>query len=305
MERTVLLAGAGTPVGRATAERFCEAEWTVFAAARDEAGRDRLPDRDGLRRETIDVTDRRDVARVVERVTDETDRVDALVTLPGQRRLGPFEEVSPAALDRQLDVTVRGYHRLVRAVLPELRRREDGTVVTVTSAAARASFPGGGAYAGATAAVSAAADAVRTEVADDGISVVEVAPGPIGGHPDATGERADGERAAANGERADAGSTTDGDPAGSAATDGGVGDDERTGVYESVYGLLDDWTAIGPDNPVAVSPEAVADAIVNAASATEPAPRYPVGRLARIADVAPVLPRWLTEAGWSIARRFG
>lgn len=274
MERTVLVTGAATPVGRASVERFAGEEWTVYAAATGGSADD-LPD--GVRQETLDVTDRRDVARVVERMTDETDRVDALVTFPGRRQLGPLEDVAPDAVGRQLDTTVGGYHRLVRAVLPEMRRRSDGAIVTVTSAAARAPFPGGGAYAGATAAVAAASRSLRHEV-PDGIDVVQVEPGPIGrGEPT---ERTDEAAVAA---------------------DGG----ERTAAYEGVYDLLDDWAMLGTDNPLAVSPEAVADTVLNAASATEPAARYPVGPVAQAAGFARFLPSWVVDAGWSIARRLG
>lgn len=278
MERTVLVTGAATPVGRATAERFAGEGWTVYAAARGEW--DDPPAHDAIRTDTIDVTDERDVTRVVERLTDETDRVDALVTFPGGRQLGPLEDCSSGAVGRQLNTTVGGYHRLVRAVLPEMRTSGDGTILAVTSAAARLPFPGGGVYAGATAAVTAASESLRHEV-PDGIDVVTVEPGPIGS------------------ETADATTTVSEQTA--HATDGSG----RTAAYDPVYGLLDDWSAIGPDNPAAVSPEAVADTILNAASATEPAARYPVGVIAQAATLAQFLPSWVTDAGWSLARRFG
>ncbi|MFB6193910.1 MAG: SDR family NAD(P)-dependent oxidoreductase [Halobaculum sp.] len=267
MERTVLVTGASSAVGRATAEAFCDEEWTVYAAVREEGVT--LPDRGGLRQETLDVTDPRDVARVIERITDETDRIDALVTLPGRAVLGPLEDTPTATVTAAFDHTLFGYHRLLREVLPEMRDRENGTVVTVTSAAASTAFPGGGVHAGTQTALAAATDALRRETS--ALDVVRVEAGPVadGGAPHAT------------------------DP------------DDRTDAYESVYGLVDDWGKLGPDNPLSVAPEAVADVIVNAASATQPATRYPVGPVAQLAGLARLLPGWLTDAGWRLARRLG
>ena len=277
MERTVLVTGASSAVGRATVERFCDEEWTVYAGASDASA---IPDRDGVRRETLDVTDRRDVARVVERITDETDRVDALVTLPGRAALGPLENAETAGVAAAFDRTVFAYHRLLRAVLPEMRAREDGTVVTVTTAAASSAFPGGGVHAGAQSALASATDALRREL--PAIDVVRVETGPVAvSEPERT-----------SGAAGDADSVT---------ADGGT----QTDAYEQVYDLVDDWGKLGPDNPVAVAPGAVADVIVNAASATQPAARYPVGPVARLAGLARVLPTWVTDAGWRLVHRFG
>jgi NAD(P)-dependent dehydrogenase (short-subunit alcohol dehydrogenase family) len=272
MERTVIVTGSSSGIGRATVEAFLDEQWTVYATARDTDDLDEFRGREGCRVDSLDVTVDDDVQRVVERVTDETDRVDCVVNNAGYGQLGPVEDVPVERVREQYDVNVLGPHRLVRAVLPEMRRQSDGTVINVTSTAARVPFPGGGVYSGSKAALQATTEALRAEVADEGIDVVEVEPGPV--------ETAFRERATAEIEGID-----------------------RSDGYEPFYALFEDYAAVGGGGPLAVEPTAVAAEIVDAASSTDPAPRYPVGPVARAASLAPFLPQWARLLVWSTIRR--
>lgn len=272
MERTALVTGCSSGIGRATVEAFLDEEWTVYATARDTDDLAEFQGRDGCRVDELDVTVADDVARVVERVIDETERVDCLVNNAGYAQLGPVEDVPTERVVRQYDVNVYGPLRLMRRVLPEMRRRGDGTVVNVTSVAARVPFPGGGVYSGSKAALSATGEALRAEVADDGVDVVEVEPGPV---------------ATAFDDRA------------SAEAD----DLDRTDAYESVYGLFEDLDAVGGGGPLAVPPETVAAEIVEAAVSTDPAARYPVGPVARAATLSGFLPAWARTRLWGLLTR--
>ncbi|PSP52055.1 oxidoreductase, partial [Halobacteriales archaeon QH_1_68_42] len=89
------------------------------------------------------------------------------------------EDVPLDALHDQFDVNVYGAHRMVRAVLPHMRRRERGTVVTISSPQARVATAGGGPYAASKAAVESLSDALRVEADEYDIDVVVVEPGPV------------------------------------------------------------------------------------------------------------------------------
>lgn len=273
MERTVLVTGSSSGIGRATVEAFLDEEWTVYATARDTDDITDLGELENCRIDSLDVTDEDDIQRVVERVTDEMDRVDCLVNNAGYGQLGPVEDVSVDAAREQYEVNVFGPHRLLREILPEMRRQEDGTVVNVTSVVAQVPFPGGGVYAGSKAALSRMGEAMRAEVEAFGIDVVEIEPGPVDTQFD---DRAQSE----------------------------IDGIERSGAYDAFYDLFEDWDAVGGgDGPLSVPAETVADEIVNAASATDPAPRYPVGPVARAATFAPFLPAWARTWIWSLVRR--
>ncbi|GAB3319156.1 SDR family oxidoreductase [Haloplanus rallus] len=269
--KTVLITGCSSGIGRATAEAFLDADWEVYATARNPADVERLGDR-GCTVATLDVTEDDDVDRVVDRILDDHGRIDCLVNNAGYAQFGPIEDVPVEAVHRQFDVNVYGAHRLTRAVLPHMRRRREGTVVNVSSVAGRLSFPGGGVYAGSKFALEAMTDALRAEVDEYGVDAVLIEPGPV--DTDFT-DRAEAE----------------------------IEGVERSGAYEDFYDVFEDTQAIGGGGPGAVQPERVAEEVLNAASATKPASRVPVGTLARVSVLGRFVPDRLRDRAFSLLDR--
>ncbi|MFD1571933.1 SDR family oxidoreductase [Halorubrum laminariae] len=290
VQKTALITGCSSGIGRAAAHAFADEGWTVYATARNPADIQTLGEA-GCEIATLDVTDQSDVDRVVDRVLDEAGAIDALVNNAGYGQFGPIEDVPTEKVHEQFDVNVYGPHRLIRAVLPSMRRERDGTILTVSSVAGRVSFPGGGVYSGSKFAVEAMSDALRNEVADHGIDVVVVEPGPVRTNFAARAEREAGDRSAGDAE--------------SDTTDRGSNDTEndRTGAYEDVYALFEDAKLVGGDGPGSVEPELVADAIVNAASATQPPARVQPGTAARVGVLARFLPDAILDAGYDFVRK--
>ena len=283
--KTVLITGCSSGIGRATARLFLQEGWRVYATAREEADIAALDDHEESRLLELDVTDDRQCKRAVNRVLQESGRIDCLVNNAGYGQFGPVEDVTTEAVHAQFDVNVYGPHRLTRRVLPHMREQGNGTVVNLSSVAGRVSFPGGGVYCGSKFALEAMTDALRAEVEEYGVDAVLVEPGPV-----------DTEFV----ERAEAEVTGD-----EGVTDGG--DDtgiERSGAYESFYELFEDTQAIGGGGPGAVSPERVATVVVEAASSPDPDPRYPVGTLARLATYARFVPDRLRDKLLGLARSY-
>ncbi|WP_152040569.1 SDR family oxidoreductase [Salinigranum salinum] len=270
--KTVLITGCSSGIGRATARAFLDEEWEVYATARNPADIETLGER-GCDISTLDVTDDDDVERVVSRIVDEHGRIDCLVNNAGYAQFGPVEDVPTEKVHRQFDVNVYGPHRLTRAVLPHMREQEEGTIVNVSSAAGRLSFPGGGVYCGSKFALEAMSDALRVEVDDLGIDVVLVEPGPV--------DTSFQDRAAEE-------------------VDNGL---DRSEAYASFYKAFDDADAVSGGGFWEESPERVAEDIVNAASATKPAARYPVGTVARIAVLGRFVPDALRDKAFGLVRK--
>ncbi|MFC7249929.1 SDR family oxidoreductase [Halomicroarcula sp. GCM10025324] len=271
MAKTVLITGASSGIGRATAEAFLADDWTVWATARDESDLSALPD--GCVTAELDVTNARECERVVEDLIEAERRVDCLVNNAGYGQFGAVEDVSTEALDDQFDVNLYGPHRLIREVLPHMRAREDGTIVNLSDVAGKLAFPSQGVYAASKHAMEGLSDALRAEVAQYDVDVVLVEPGPV-----ASGfeDRAVDEREATG----------------------------ATGAYDWLYEAADDARLSGVTDAFAVTPEAVALTIRDAANASDPRPRYPVGEAARVLLLARFLPPRWRDAAVGIVRKF-
>ncbi|GAA0534222.1 SDR family oxidoreductase [Halorubrum ejinorense] len=277
VQKTALITGCSSGIGRAAAHAFLDEGWTVYATARNPADIEALGEA-GCELATLDVTDQDDIDRVVERVLDEEGAVDALINNAGYGQFGPVEDVSTERVHDQFDVNVYGPHRLIRAVLPAMRRERDGTIVNVSSVAGRVSIPGGGVYSGSKFALEAMSDALRSEVADLGIDVVVVEPGPVKTEFSARAERE------ADPEESD-----------------GI---ERTEAYEEFYAMFEDAKLIGGDGPGSVEPAVVANAIYDAASATQPPARVQPGTVARVGVLARFLPDAVLDRAYGLVRNF-
>jgi len=271
MAKTVLITGCSSGIGRAAARAFHTEEWTVYATARDAADIEDL-DNIGCETAALDVTDPTQVEGVVDRILDETGRIDCLVNNAGYGQFGPVEDVPSDVVHQQFDVNLHGPHRLIRAVLPHMREREAGRIINVSSVAGRVVTPGMGVYCASKFALEALTDALRNEVEPFDIEAVLVEPGPV--------ETEFGER----------------------ATDQ-FGVLDRSGAYESLYRLYEDGDLLGGQSPIAVSPHEVADVILEAGVTPDPDPRYPVGTFAELSLKARYLPDRVQDAVYGLLGR--
>jgi NAD(P)-dependent dehydrogenase (short-subunit alcohol dehydrogenase family) len=267
---TALITGCSSGIGRATAEYFHDEGWQVYATSRDPDDVADLAEA-GCETAELDVTDASEVERIRDRLREAAGGVDCLVNNAGYAQLGPLEDLPTDALHDQFDANVYGPHRLTRALLPQLREAE-GTVVNVSSVNGRISTPGYGAYAASKFALEAMSDALRVEVDGFGVDVVVVEPGPV---------ETDFQSRAL----------------------GSLDAVDRRPEYEWLYDAFDDRETLDPGSFVAVAPDAVARTVHDAASVSDPDPRYPVGRPARLLLLARFLPHRLRDAVYGLLRR--
>ena len=176
----VLVTGASSGIGRASAMEFAGRGHAVFAAAR------RAAELEGLAREhenitavPIDVTAPDSVSAAAERIEQLTQGhgIDVLVNSAGYALGGPVEALSGEAVEHQFQTNVFGLLDVTRAFLPAMRERGSGRIVNVSSVVGRVVFPGMGVYAATKFALEALSDALRMELAPFGISVVLIEPG--------------------------------------------------------------------------------------------------------------------------------
>jgi NADP-dependent 3-hydroxy acid dehydrogenase YdfG len=247
----VLVTGASSGIGKATAVEFARRGYRVFAAARTETALAEMSaNTPNLTEVTMDVTDAVSVAHGWAKIEAETGGagVDVLVNNAGFALTGPLETLSDEDIQRQFATNVFGLLSVTRTVLPGMRARRQGRIINVSSVLGRFSMAGVGAYAATKYAVEAISDALRLELTGFGIKVVIMEPGFVA---------------------TNIGSASDAHP----STDVLIPE-----AYEDLVAKGDRYMAA--QLAKAIAPTAVATAIVHAAGKTNPRPRYVVpGRI--------------------------
>ena len=130
MSQIVLVTGGSSDLGAATANALVDSGHTVYAgitpAVVNPAGR---VDEPRPRPLPLDVADQRSVSAAVGAILAEAGRIDALVHAVGPVPLGPLESFTPYQLAQIFDAHVLSTQRVNRAVLPQMRERQDGLLV--------------------------------------------------------------------------------------------------------------------------------------------------------------------------------
>ena len=178
--KTVLITGASTGFGRDTAETLTREGHRVFASFRDIAGRNKSH-ADALRAKDIkvvelDVINNSSVESAVGNVLSQAGRIDVLINNAGIASAGVSEAFTPEQIRDLFEVNVFGVQRVLRAVLPTLRKQRDGLVINIGSILGRVTFPFFGLYGASKCAVEALTDSYRYELSQLGVDVVLVQP---------------------------------------------------------------------------------------------------------------------------------
>ncbi|MFD8008689.1 SDR family oxidoreductase [Streptomyces sp. NPDC058955] len=262
MSRTVLVTGASTGIGRATALLLAREGFTVHAGVRKEADGEALGP--GVLPLILDVTDAGHIAQAAERVG----RLDALVNVAGVGVTGPLEFLPLDTLRWQYEVNVFGQIALTQAMLPKLRATR-GRVVTVGSVGSWITLPFGGPLCSSKHAIRSLNDALRMELGPWGVRAVLIEPGSI--HTDAV-DKLEGEvepRLASLGE-------------------------EGRKLYGAAYRTM---VAAGlKEERSGSSPDVVARAVHHALTSRRPRARYPVGKKSRLmSTLGRVLPQYTLD----------
>jgi NADP-dependent 3-hydroxy acid dehydrogenase YdfG len=170
-----LVTGATSGIGAATANRLQARGYVVFAAGRNPEPLDTLRSR-GLQARSLDVTDEDAVTRLVEEIHTDHGGVDVLVNSAGYPLPCPLEQVALRDLRNLFETNVVATLHLSQLVLPGMRARGSGTIVTIGSTGGRFTSPGPGGYHIVKYGVEALSLALRAEVARFGVRVVLIDP---------------------------------------------------------------------------------------------------------------------------------
>src|SRR4051794_40471249 len=141
MEKTVLITGCSSGIGRVTAELFARRGWRVAATARQPAALKGWAEGENVIALPLDVTDEASAATAVTAAVDRFGTIDVLVNNAGYGLFGPLEGATAEQLEAAFRTNVLGAMAMIRRVLPVMRERRSGTIVNVSSIGGRIAAP--------------------------------------------------------------------------------------------------------------------------------------------------------------------
>jgi len=184
--KTIVITGAGSGIGRATALIFAREGANVVCADINEKGVEKTVEQVNAKGGqtlalTIDVTKRAAVDDMVQLAIDGFGSVQFLFNSAGAAlRRSKFLEIDDDLLERTFDLNFKGTFYATQAILPHMLKNKFGVIVNVASMAAKRGGPGTSIhYASAKGAVNSMTMGVAREFAKDGIRCLSVSPGPV------------------------------------------------------------------------------------------------------------------------------
>ena len=179
MSQTILITGASSGIGKATAKFFQEKGWNVVATMRTPEKEVELTTLDNVLVTKLDVLDADSITKAIQQGIEKFGKIDVLVNNAGYGAYGPLEATPTENIKRQFDVNVMGLLDVTKAILPHFRKNKEGIVINISSVGGKMTFPLGSLYHGTKFAVEGISEALSFEMEAIGCKVKIVEPGAI------------------------------------------------------------------------------------------------------------------------------
>lgn len=179
MAKTILVTGASSGIGRATAELFHRRGWNVAATMRTPAAEQEMNHLRDVLVTRLDVTDYSSIEHAIDETNDRFGPIDVVVNNAGYGAYGPLEAFSMEGIERQFKTNVLGLLATIKAVLPQFRASKSGVIVNISSVGGKVGLPLGTLYHGTKFAVEGISEALHYELSAIGIGVKVIEPGVV------------------------------------------------------------------------------------------------------------------------------
>jgi len=177
--KTIVITGASSGIGKATAKTFAAKGWKVAATMRRPGLEAELTQLQNVTLHALDVTRERSIREAAEAILARYDGVDVVLNNAGYALMGPFEAATPEEIERHFATNVFGLMSVTRAFLPHFRARSAGTFLNVSSIGGLITFPLMSLYHASKWAVEGFSESLAYEVRELGIRVKLIEPGGV------------------------------------------------------------------------------------------------------------------------------
>lgn len=179
MTKTVLITGASSGIGKATAIYFQANHWNVAATMRNPQMENELSQLGNVHCFTLDVTQPETIQKAIQDAIKTFGPIDVLVNNAAYSLTGPFEGATAQQIQNLYDVDVFGVMNVTREILPHFRKNKSGRIINISSLGGVIGMPMSSFYASAKFAIEGFSESVRYELEKENIFVKVVEPGAI------------------------------------------------------------------------------------------------------------------------------
>ncbi len=176
MSKTILITGASSGIGKATARFFAGNGWNVISTMRTPDRDPGVADQQNVLVTRLDVQDRSSITQAINTGIERFGKIDALVNNAGFSLFGVFETIPREKIEEQFAVNVMGVMDVTRAMLPHFRKNKAGTIVNVSSRAGLVGLPLISLYCATKYALEGFSESLAYELASQNIAVKLVEP---------------------------------------------------------------------------------------------------------------------------------
>ena len=180
MNKTILITGCSSGIGRMTAKYFQEKGWNVSATVRSDPDEDiELSSLENVLVSALDVTNEESIQTSVAKTIHHFGKIDILLNNAGYGSYGVLEATPEKAIRMQYDVNVIGTLLVTKNVLPFMRKEGEGIIINISSMGGKITFPLGTLYHGSKFAVEGMSESLSYELDAIGVKVKLIEPGMI------------------------------------------------------------------------------------------------------------------------------
>lgn len=179
MNKTILVTGASSGIGRATAKLFQEKGWNVIATMRTPEKETELNNLANVLVTKLDVLALDTIDSALAQGIEKFGKIDVVLNNAGYGLMGTFESAKRESIIRQFGVNVQGLFDVTQKTLPHFRKNKDGMFINISSIGGRMTFPLMPLYHSTKWAVEGFSESLRWEMAEIGVKVKIVEPGGV------------------------------------------------------------------------------------------------------------------------------
>lgn len=177
MKKTILITGASSGIGKATALHFQQKGWNVIATMRSPEKETELNKLENIKLEKLDVLDLASIESAITNGISKYGKIDAILNNAGYGAYGPLESFPRENIIKQFNTNVIGLMDVTKAIIPHFRANRDGVIVNISSIGGQMTFALGSLYHGTKFAVEGISESLHYEMKEIGVKVKIVEPG--------------------------------------------------------------------------------------------------------------------------------